>query len=81
MGEVIPHRYWRHKPSGRRASIYGAAPYYGEADQADWEIVQEGWTIRHPDGTIGLARGPFADKADAEAWVAKYPNFPGMSQG
>jgi hypothetical protein len=74
MGEVIEARQWRH-PSGRTASVYGSLPQ-GEG----WEIVTTGWTIQHPDGTIGLGRPPFASKAEAQAWVDAHPNFPGMQQ-
>jgi len=77
MGKVIPARVWRHK-SGMfgDVSVYGAAPF-GEG----WEIVQKGWTIEHPDGTVGIGRAPFSSEEEAAAWIAKHPNFPGMNQG
>lgn len=80
LGEVIPSRRWRHT-SGRTASPYGAAPYVSDADKADWTLETVGWTVRHPDGTIGLARPPFGSEAEAQAWVDANPTFPGMSQG
>lgn len=80
MGEVIPHRNWRNTRTGRTASMYGAAPY-GEHDKHEWELVTTGWTIKHPDGTVGLGRSAFSTEEEAQAWVDRNPNFPGMSQG
>lgn len=73
MGEVIPSRRYRH-PDGRTASIYGAAPGPG------FEIETVGWTIKHPDGTIGIGRAPFTTREEAQAWVDKNPTFRGMQQ-
>ncbi len=73
MGEVIPYRRWRH-PDGRTASLTGAHPGAG------FRVEESGWTIRHPDGTTGLARMPFESQAEAQAWVDRNPNFKGMSQ-
>ncbi|USN14400.1 hypothetical protein KABACHOK_05870 [Brevundimonas phage vB_BpoS-Kabachok] len=81
MGEVIPHRVWHHKPSGRTASIFGAVPWVSAAQESEWERVTVGWTVRHPDGTTGVGRFAFETKDEAQAWVDKNPNFPGMSQG
>ena len=80
-GEVIPSIRYRHKPTGRTASIGGAAPWTSEADRGNWLTETVGFTIRHPDGTTGLGRPPFATHDEAQAWVDAHPNFPGMSQG
>lgn len=80
MGEVIPHRVWRNSRTNKTASMYGAAPY-GPNDAHEWELVTSGWTVKHPDGTVGIGRFAFQTKEEAEAWVEANPNFPGMSQG
>jgi hypothetical protein len=79
MGIVIENRFYRHT-TGRTASIYGSLPWRNEAEKAGWTLVSEGYTIEHPDGTVGLGRKPFATKEEAQAWVAAHPNFPGMRQ-
>lgn len=68
-GEVIPARSYVQAGTGRTASIYGSLP------------TGDGWTIQHPDRTIGLARKPFDTQDDAQAWVDAHPRFSGMSQG
>lgn len=79
-GTVIPARAYVHT-DGRRASIYGAVPWTSDAGKADWSIIETGFSIQHPDGTIGLGRVPFKTREDAQAWVDTHPNFPGMNQG
>lgn len=79
-GSVIPARRYRHSTSGLTASPYGAAPWRSEADRENWKLEAVGWTVAHPDGTIGLARQPFATREDAQAWVDVHPTFSGMSQ-
>ena len=80
MSTPEPHRYWT-GPNGRTASIYGAAPWGFGPNPGGWEIVAKGWTVAHPDGTLGLARVPFTSREDAQAWCDAHPHFPGMSQG
>jgi hypothetical protein len=86
MGEVIEARQWRHTgnavnpATNRTASPYGSAPWVSENDRSAWTLEVTGWTIQHPDGTIGLGRQPFASKEEAQAWVDKNPNFRGMQQ-
>ncbi len=77
MGEVIPAKRWRNR-DGRTASLTGAVPYVRDAEAEGWTIEQWGWTIRHPDGTQGLGRAPFATEGEARAWVAAHPHFKGM---
>jgi len=78
-GKVIEALVWKHT-SGRTASVGGAVPWAwrGEADQ--WKMEQVGFTVRHPDGTTGIGRPPFATREEAQAWVDAHPKFPGMSQ-
>jgi hypothetical protein len=64
--EVIESKRWRHTPSGRTASIYGAVPWTQEADKANWAIETIGWTWRLDNGTIGLGRAPAATREQAE---------------
>lgn len=44
--EVIPNRSWRNVKTGQTASIYGAHPGTSAADDANWLVVQNGFTIR-----------------------------------
>ncbi|USN15903.1 hypothetical protein PAPPERLAPAPP_01610 [Brevundimonas phage vB_BpoS-Papperlapapp] len=81
MGEVIPHRVWRNTRTERTAGVFGAVPWVSDAEKHEWELVTVGWTVRHPDGTTGVGRFAFQTKDEAQAWVDKNPNFPGMSQG
>lgn len=79
MGEVIEARQWRHS-SGRTASVYGSTPWLSESERSSWTLEVVGYTVKHPDGTIGLGKPPFPTQEAAEAWVAAHPNFPGMQQ-
>ena len=70
--EVIESRVWRHKVTGRKVSIYGALPFWGDSDKESWEIVPQGWTVRNlKDGTVGIGRVPWKTQADAQAWADK----------
>lgn len=80
MGTPIPSRRWRH-PDGRTASPYSSGPWGQTWEQAGYVLETTGWTVEHPDGTVGLGRAPFATQADAQAWCDAHPHFPGMSQG
>ena len=67
--EVIESKAWVHT-SGRRASIYGAAPWTAESDRANWQIVSQGWTVRNPhNGQVGACRQPFATRDEAQAFA------------
>lgn len=79
MSNPIPCRFWKHKKTGATVSIF-SIPYVTEAGKADWEIVEKGWTVKHPDGTTGLARKPFDTEAEAQAWCDANPNFSGMNR-
>ena len=69
--EVIESKVWTHT-SGRRASIYGAAPWTTESDAPNWSIVNRGWTVRNPfTGEVGACRKPFATREEAEAFAAR----------
>ena len=73
--------HWKHKATGATASLYGAVPWSGAKgdEKSDWEKVEVGWTIRHPDGTIGIGQKPFHTKEEAEKWVEAHPKFTGMN--
>lgn len=79
---VIPSRRWRHS-SGRTASLYGASPWTSQADRANWQIEESGFTIQNPDGTIGCGKPPSATREEAQALADRLNarNFQGMSQG
>lgn len=51
---VIPNRFYRHKPTGRVASFWGAAPWWGPQPE-EWETVTDGYTTSNPDGTVGMS--------------------------
>jgi hypothetical protein len=78
-GKVIEAFVWLHT-SGRRASVYGACPWHSDAEKMDWAMACDGFTILHPDGTIGIGRPPFATREEAQAWVDANPRFSGMRQ-
>ena len=68
---VIPSSVWRHAISGKTVSIYGSSPWTSAADKPHWTIVDRGWTIQNPDGTVGCGRPPFATKEEAQALAAR----------
>lgn len=72
---AIPYRFYRDPKSGRAFGL--ASSWKPEG----CELVTEGWTVKHIDGTTGLGRPPFATKAEAEAWCEANPGFKGMSRG
>ena len=86
MGEVIESRRWRHTgnalypASGRTASPYGAAPWLSENERSAWTLEVVGYTIKHPDGTIGIGKPPFPTREAAQAWIDANPHFRGMQQ-
>lgn len=73
-GTVIPNRFYHHPVTGQRVGLHTSHV------PAGCELVTEGFTIRHPDGTTGLGRGAFDTAEEAQAWVDAHPRFPGMSQ-
>ena len=79
MGEVIEAKRYRHT-NGRTASPYGAAPWTSEADRANWTLEVVGYTIKHPDGTIGIGKPPFPTREAAQAWIDANQHFRGMQQ-
>lgn len=65
--EVIESKVWM-RDDGKTASIYGACPYYTDAEAARWKVVTRGWTIFDTQSnTVGLGRQPFATKEEAQA--------------
>ena len=69
---VIPSRVWLNSKNGRKASIYGAAPYWSEAEKPDWTIVEQGFTVEMSDGTIGCGRRPFPTREAAVEFANKW---------
>lgn len=63
----IPRRYWR-RDDGLQASLYSSCPWYSDVDKARWELVTDGWTIKHLDGTVG-SRHSWKTREDVEAWI------------
>lgn len=65
--EAIPAKHYRNTVTRATASIYGALPYVGQADKANWVIESTGWTIRdNHNNTVGFGLGkPFASESEA----------------
>lgn len=68
---VIPARHWVNLRNGRTASVYGALPYTSNAEKADWEVQENGWTWQNDNGTIGLGRVPAKTREEAEEVMRK----------
>lgn len=64
--EIIPARRWRHV-DGRTASLYGSCPWTSAADKANWTMVDDGYTWRRADGTVGIGRRPASTMEEAKA--------------
>lgn len=73
MAEVVPYRFYRDPGTKRIYSLFSSYIPGGAV------LVEEGFTIKWPDGTYGCGRKPFATKAEAEAYLKKMPKgFTGM---
>lgn len=79
--EIIPSRRWRNIKTGAIASVYGACPWFTKAAKTDWQMESTGYTIKWPDGTVGIGREPFVTIEAAQACLNRMPGFPGMNQG
>ena len=75
--QVIPANRLIHKATGKAISPFSVLPF---GTREDWDLVAKGFTIAWPDGTTGTGRVPFDTREEAEAFLAKRPNFPGMHQ-
>lgn len=69
---VLPYTFWRHKISGRTASICGAHPACSNAERDQWELVTEGYTWETDQGTYGLGRVPAKTLEEAEAVMRRF---------
>ena len=72
--DVIESKRWHHKPTGRMVSIYGACPWFGDAEKVEWEMINVGWTWRCDDGTVGLCRVPAKTKEEAIEVMNRFNN-------
>ncbi len=68
----VPYFYYQY--GNRTYSVYSAYIPDGA------EMVRDGWTVKHIDGTSGLARGKFESEEQAQAWCDANPKFAGMSR-
>lgn len=65
--EVIESIHWVNKVTGATVSPYGAVPYTGETEKANWHIVVRGYTWRDNNtNTIGLCRVPAKTREEAD---------------
>ncbi len=65
--EVVPAKHYHNTVTQAVASIHGEPPYASDAEQANWEIKNSGWTIRDNQNAAAgfeLAK-PFAVEAEA----------------
>lgn len=46
--DVVPHRFYFHPETGRKASFYGAHPHFGPGD-GGWEVRTEGYSLEITD--------------------------------
>jgi hypothetical protein len=76
---VIPSRFYVHKPTGRTISIFGACPWRSDAEKADFEVYEKGFTIQWPDGSVGTGKPAFETAEAAQAYIDARPGFKGMS--
>ena len=51
--EVVPLLRWKNNKTGQTASFYGARPFFCDAGKEDWDIENQGFTVRFGDGTLG----------------------------
>jgi len=70
--EVIEARVWVNKQTGLKVSPYGACPWTSESDKPNWEKVQQGWTWRLDDGTVGCCRVPAKTREEAAAFMVEF---------
>lgn len=66
---VIEARVWR-ASNGRTASIYGALPWWSDAerDRDGWNMVHVGWTLSDRDtNAIGCGRVPWKTREEAQS--------------
>lgn len=71
MAKVVKTQVWR-APDGTGVSVFSSYVPPGSV------LEETGWDIEGNDGTVGRGKVPFKTKEEAEAWLAKFPNFPGM---
>ena len=69
--DVIPSKAWRNKTTGQKVSPYGAAPWQSPSERGNWELIDQGFTIRDNKlNTVGMGRPPFKTAQDAQALIA-----------
>lgn len=70
--EVIPYRVWI-RDDGKRASIYGAAPWRSKEEKARWTMETRGYTWKdNHTNTTGLGRVPAKTLEDAQEIADKF---------
>lgn len=74
--DVVEYLFWYNANENRKASLYGACPWFDGSGEENWERVQEGYTLKvtHKDGstTYGLGRPPFKTLGEAVKFVDAY---------
>lgn len=73
--KIIPYKVWTHV-SGKKASIYGAAPWGFGPNPGTWEVVTNGFTwekvSNNGNTTIGLRRVPAKTYEEAVEIAEKF---------
>lgn len=72
MLKVIEHKFWRNVKTGRKISLYGAAPWTTLKDKDNWEVAVEGWTwFDSENSTVGCHRVAAKTKEEADEYADK----------
>lgn len=71
MAKVVKTQVWR-APNGQAVSVFTSFVPPGSV------LEDTGWDIEGNDGTVGRGQVTFKTKEEADAWLTKHPNFPGM---
>lgn len=78
---IIPNTAWVHTPTGKKASIYGAAPWGFGPNPGTWEVVTTGYTWERVsyrgNVTVGLGRVPAKTYEEAVEVAEKFSEATG----
>jgi hypothetical protein len=73
--EPVEYVFWFNAKANRKASLFGACPWFDGSGEENWERKSEGYTLRveHKDGSVtyGLGRPPFATIGEAVEFADK----------
>lgn len=74
--EPVDYFVWYNAKQNRKASIFGACPWFDGSGEENWQKLACGYTLKvtHRDGstTYGLGRKPFETFAEAVEFIDAY---------